>query len=324
MPARLIRNPRPATFLGAPLVEDLAKLDAQVGMLGVPYDYGMLTPGNRQGIGRQSRGPQAVRNAIVYRYVDLLTGAAAGGRYDVQDDAEYLKGVTMADCGDVNIIPGADVRENFDRMTEVARQIDASGALVAAIGGDHSISYPICRGMERHGPIDVVLFDAHADFADELNGSKLSHASNLRRQSELTWVEQCSMVGLRVVTKQDYLDAREHGVKIVTSRRLTEIGAERGIAEVMRPGKKVYLSIDVDILDVGILPDTSYAEPDGITFRLLEQSLWALASRCEIVGFDICELCGDVPSGSSARVTAWILVRLLSAITSQPTWPRRR
>jgi len=289
-------------------------------MLGVPYDYGMLTPGNRQGPSRPSRGPQAIRNAIVYRYQDLLTGAVAGGRFDVQDGAEYLKGVTMADCGDVNIMPGADVRANFERITRVVQELAARDALVVAIGGDHSISFPAGRGMERYGPFDVVMFDAHADFADELNGSKLSHASNLRRLSELPFVEQVSMVGLRVVTKKDYDDAIAHGVKIVTSRRMIEIGADAAIAEVVRPGRNLYVSIDVDVLDSGLLPDTAYAEPDGIPFRLLQQALHATSRSGRVIGFDICELCGDATGGSSARTSAWILTHFLGAITSQQTW----
>jgi agmatinase len=111
-------------------------------------------------------------------------------------------GVTMADVGDV-AIAGAEVERNLDRITEVVRRLVDRGSLVVAVGGDHSISYPVARGAEALGPIDVVHVDAHPDFADEYFGARFSHGSQLRRISELPFVRSVTAFGLRNATRED-------------------------------------------------------------------------------------------------------------------------
>ena len=310
---RLVNAPLTSTFMSAPMVTDLEKVDAQVALIGVPYDFGTVVPGMRTG---SSRSPLAVRNATTYYYTDRGTGEVAVGRYDINDDRMYLKGVTIADCGDVNIVAGADVGENFGRITEVVRTLVSRGAIVGAIGGDHSVSFPVGRGMEAHGDIDVVHFDAHADFADELNGSRLSHASNLRRLSELPFVKSISIVGLRVVTKKDHDDAVAYGCRIVTSRRMNEIGGAAAVDEVVPPAKKIYVSIDTDVLDSSIVPGTMLPEPEGISYRTLMQALWRVCEKGRVVGFDLVELSSQDTSGTSARITSWLLTHFLSGITA--------
>ena len=83
---------------------------------------------------------------------------------------------------------GPTPRRNYARITGAARTIAERGALLVAIGGDHSISYPLGRGMEPLGEFDVVHVDAHTDFIDELDGARLTGASQLRRLAELPFV----------------------------------------------------------------------------------------------------------------------------------------
>ena len=85
-----------------PWCGDISKLDTQVALLGVPYDYGTIVPGLRTG---SALGPNAVRDTRTYMYVNTDTGEVAQGWFDIEDETEYLKGVTMADVGNVSIIP---------------------------------------------------------------------------------------------------------------------------------------------------------------------------------------------------------------------------
>ena len=158
----------PRTFFGVPALRDLGGLDAQVAFLGVPYDGGTPQPGIATG---QRAGPAAAREAsealFHYPRVPAADQRGAEGWYDVEADRDYLVGVTMVDVGDV-AIQGSDTEANYERMTGAARGIADRGALMVAIGGDHSISYPLGRGMEPLGAFDVVHVDAHADFLDDL------------------------------------------------------------------------------------------------------------------------------------------------------------
>ncbi|MFQ5874093.1 MAG: arginase family protein [Dehalococcoidia bacterium] len=304
----------PRSFFGAPLCENLDELSARVALLGVPYDFGTIIPYLRTG---SSQGPDAVRDARTYSYFDLKTGEAGGGWFDVEDEAEYLKGVTMADCGNVSIMAGA-VQGNLDRITKSVERIAARDALVAAVGGDHSISFPVGRGMERYEEVDVIHFDAHDDFSDEVDGSKFSHGSQLRRLSELPFVRNITMIGLRRCwTKQIYQDALARDVNIVTSRRLMEEGAATAVEKSVRPARYLYVSIDTDVLDVGLVPGTCLPEPEGIPYQLLRQALWEVCKKGQIIGFDLVELSPPHDFGGvSARVTSWLLVHFLSAIAA--------
>lgn len=308
-----LTHARPRTFFGAPLCENPADLSARVALLGVPYDFGTIIPFLRTG---SSQGPDATRDARTYHYFDRRTGEAAAGWFDVEDEREYLKGVTMADCGNVAVM-GGDIERNLARITEVVRQLAARDALVAAVGGDHSISFPVGRGMERYGSMDVVHFDAHDDFSDEWFGSRYTHGSQLRRLSELPFVRNIAMIGLRRCSKQVYQEALDRGVRIVTSRKMMQIGAAAAVDEAVRPAGHIYVSVDTDVLDLGLIPGTTLPEPEGIPYQLLRQALWAVCGKGRIVGFDVVELSPphDI-GGASARVTSWILTHFLSAITA--------
>ena len=166
----------PRTFFGAPSVDDLESLDAQVAFLGIPFDGGTPQPGNRTG---QRAGPAAARLASWEHFEAAGTSEEASGWYDVEADRDYLTGVTMADLGDV-AIQGADVERNFDRITETVRRVAKPDTLLAAVGGDHSLSYPVVRGLEAFEPLDVVYLDAHADFLDALDGAPLTGGSEMR------------------------------------------------------------------------------------------------------------------------------------------------
>ena len=159
----------PRTFFGVPSLRDLEMLDAQVAFLGVPYDGGTPQPGIPTG---QRAGPAAAREATVAQFSYPRSAGAgedpgAEGWYDVEADRDYLVGVTMADVGDV-AIQGSDTEANYGRITRAARGIVERGALMVAIGGDHSISYPLGRGMEPLGEFDVVHVERWATSLDVL------------------------------------------------------------------------------------------------------------------------------------------------------------
>jgi agmatinase len=306
-----LRWPAPRTFFGAPSVADLDALDAQVALIGVPYDGGTPQPGNRTG---QSAGPAAVRQ-VTYEQID---GVGTTGLYDVESDRDYLVGVTMADIGDV-AIQGSDTEGNYERITSVAREIADRGSLMVAVGGDHSISFPLGRGMEPFGEIDLVNVDAHADFLDHLDGARLTGASQIRRLAELPFVRSVTELGLRNVEREEIDALREHGARWATTGEL--LGRDPGevVADVVPESDAVYVSIDIDVLDPSIVPGTTLPEPGGLDYRRLLEVLAAVARRGRVVGFDVVELNPPHDVGTNtARVVAWIITHFLSEIFDQP------
>jgi agmatinase len=310
----------PRTFFGVPGVDDLDQLDAQVAFLGVPYDAGTPQPGVPTG---QRAGPAAARGATEAQFYyprSARPGSDPGaeGWYDVEADRDYLVGVTMADVGDV-AIQGSDTDANYDRITGAARGIVEREALMVAIGGDHSISYPLGRGFEGVGPFDVVHIDAHADFLDELGGSLLTGASQLRRLAELPYVGTVTALGLRNVDREEVDGLRELGGRWSTSLDVIERGAPDVVRETVPEAEALYVSIDLDVLDSSVAPGHSLQEPGGLSYRQLRAILVEVARRGRVIGFDVVELNpARDQSGTTARVATWVVTHFLSEIFDQP------
>jgi agmatinase len=274
----LLTDAAPRTFFGVPSVRDLAALEAQVAFLGVPYDGGTPQPGIATG---QRAGPAAAREATQAQFYYPRSGAGvddpgAEGWYDVEADRDYLVGVTMADVGDV-AIQGSDTEANYERITSAARGIVTRGALLVAIGGDHSISYPLGRGMEPLGEFDVVHIDAHTDFLDDLDGARLTGASQLRRLAELSFVGNVTALGVRNVDRVERDGMRELGARWVTSLDVLERGASEVVRATVPKSDSLYVSIDLDVLDSSIAPGHSLPEPGGLDYRQLRGILVEVA-----------------------------------------------
>jgi agmatinase len=298
-------DPAPRTFFGVPGVRDVTSLDAQVAFLGVPYDGGTPQPGLPTG---QRAGPAAVREASR----DLFEGSQ--GWYDVEAEREYLVDVTMADVGDVKV-QGSDTEGNYERIKAAARAIAERGALMVAVGGDHSISYPLGQGLEPLGPFDVVQIDAHADFLDEKDGSRLTGASQLRRLAELPHVGTVSTIGARNVEHAEVEGLRELGGSWATTLDVLERGPAQVVREAVSDRNSLYVTVDLDVLDASVAPGHSLPEPGGLSYRQLREVLVEVARRGRVIGFDVVELNPARDSaGTTARITGWIITHLLSEI----------
>ena len=317
---RPLIDPAPRTFFGVPSAPDLDSLGAQVAFLGVPYDAGTPQPGLPTG---QRAGPSAARQASTDQlfYPSLAGGGSddgAEGWYDVEADRDYLAGVTMADLGDVSI-QGSDTEGNYARIEGAARRIAERGALMVAIGGDHSISYPLGRGMEPLGEFDIVHVDAHTDFLDDVDGARLTGASQLRRLAELPFVGTVTALGIRNVARAEVDGMRELGGRWATSLDVIVQGAGEVVRGTVPEANALYVSIDLDVLDSSIAPGHSLQEPGGLTYRQLRSILVEVARRGRVIGFDVVELNpARDPSGATSRVAAWIVTHFLSEIFEQP------
>ena len=216
----------------------------------------------------------------------------------------------MADVGDV-AIQGSDTEGNYARITGAARTIAERGALMVAIGGDHSISYPLGRGMEPLGEFDVVHVDAHADFLDEW-AAPLTGASQLRRLAELPFVGTVTALGIRNVARAevDGIASSEGG-----GRRASTSSSGAPARWCVRPSPRRTRSTSRSTSTCSILGRARAlaAEPGGLGYRQLRAILAEVARRGRVIGFDVVELNpARDPSGATSRVAAWIVTHFLS------------
>lgn len=291
-----------ATFCKAPFVPDVAAVDAEVAVLGIPYDEATaMRPGSRQ-------APRAIRDAST-RFGFLGKGAESTGFFDINRDRNLMRGVRLVDCGDVDVIY-FDQERNFRLIREKVSGLLERGALPLVLGGDHSISYPVLRGFESQGPLRVVLIDAHLDYKDELMGLKHTNNSPFRRAFELPFVEQILSFGIRGMksTDKELRESREHGNLVFSNYDVFDRGVEALMEEVPEELGNYYVSIDIDGLDPSICPGTESPEAEGLTFTQVKQILGALGGRGTLVGVDLVEV---NPYLDPSELTQHMAVQLL-------------
>ena len=280
----------PRTFFGAPQCSSLDDFDSQAAILGVPYDQGSLIPHVRTG---QAQGPRAVRENPTFFYGgNPFDGPPdptkpGEGFYSIDDEKEFLRGVTIADIGDVVVTPG-DIRQFINTASAVAERIAAKGAVLASVGGDHSITLPLVRGMAPWREVDVVHFDAHYDIRDEVIGQRYSHSSPICRISELPFVGNITQFGMRNMGSLTSLEqVKKIGTTVVTARRMHELGAGEAVEQYVPKAKNLYVTIDTDFFDWTSAPGTALPEPGGFTLQQMRECMKVLSKKGNIVGFDV-------------------------------------
>jgi agmatinase len=300
------------SFYGAPLCPNPDELNADVAFLGVPFDLGTGVPGARF-------GPNSIRDtgvfpASVYSCSTPDGRMTAPGFYDIDSDRQWLEGVTMADCGDVPIVP-SDVERNFWRITRAVRSVVARRPVLVAVGGDHAITPAVVRGLDSFGALDVVHFDAHHDFTDHTEGIRWMNGCPVRRVSEFPWVRNITQIGMRMTRSRVPIDeARARGNRIITTDRFRELGPAATIAQVPE-SDALYVTIDIDILDPTICPGTGAPEPGGLTYVELRDALKALAKRCRVVAFDVVEVSPPLDvRGLTSKTASRLIVDFLAGI----------
>jgi agmatinase len=297
-----ILRAQPRTFFRAPLCEDLDELTADIALIGVPFDQGTLgRPGARF-------GPDAIRDAPrTYAYSDPYgQQSEAEGFFDVDAGDELLRGVTMADCGNVTIVPSEVVR-NFDKITASVEAVAQRGALPVVVGGDHAITFPVVRGLGKFGPVNIVHFDAHLDYSHDIQGVTLTHASPIRRCRELPFVGHITSVGIRTARRIPYEEAIRDGSLIITTNRFRQVGPAE-VADLIPRGENLYITFDIDVMDPSQAPGTGTPEIGGLFYHEVRECLEALVSKSNLVAFDMVEV---APPYDSAEITVGLAARIV-------------
>ena len=297
-----ILRAQPRTFFRAPLCGDLENLSADVALIGVPFDQGTLgRPGARF-------GPDAIRDAPrTYAYSDPYgQQAEAEGFFDVDAGDELLRGVTMADCGNVTIVPSEVVR-NFEKITAAVEAAAGRGALPAVVGGDHAITFPVVRGLSKFAPLNIVHFDAHLDYTHDVQDALFTHASPIRRCRELEHVGHITSVGIRSARRKPYEEAVRDGSLIVSANRFRSLGPE-AVAALIPEAENLYITFDIDVMDPSQAPGTGTPETGGLYYEEARDCLQAIIAKSNLVGFDMVEV---APPYDSSELTVQVAARLV-------------
>ncbi|WP_095588392.1 agmatinase [Actibacterium ureilyticum] len=293
-----------ATFGKYPYQPDWSAIDADVAVLGAPFDFGTQWRSGAR------FGPRAIREA------STLFAFGHAGAYDHEDDVTYLDGARIVDVGDADIVH-TDTTASHARIEQAVRTIRAAGALPVVLGGDHSINIPCIRAFDDHGPIHVVQLDAHLDFVDERHGVRYGHGNPMRRAAEQDHVTGLSQLGIRNVSstsKEGYDAARQMGSDILSVRQIRKLGIE-GTLDRIPAGRDYYVTIDIDGFDPSIAPGTGTPSHGGFLYYEGLELLAGLAERGNVVGIDLVEVAPDYDrTGTTAILAAQLLLNFIGRI----------
>lgn len=293
-----------ATFGKYHYVADWDQIDADVAILGAPFDFGtQWRPGARF-------GPRGVREA------STLFSFGHAGAYDHEDDVTYLENARIVDIGDADIIH-TDTFNSHKNIEYGVRKILDAGALPVVIGGDHSVNIPCINAFADFGDIHIVQIDAHLDFVDERHGVRFGHGNPMRRAAEKPYVTGLSQFGIRNVSstaREGYDDARARGSDILSVRQIRKLGVEAVSARVPAD-VDIYLTIDIDGFDPSIAPGTGTPSHGGFHYYEVLELIAILAARQRIVGVDLVEVAPDYdPTGSTTTLAAQLLLNIIGRI----------
>jgi agmatinase len=304
------------SFLRSAICTDLDKLDADIAVLGTPTDEGSpFLPGSRF-------GPRGIREH------SLRFGAGGRGYYDPQERRQFLEYEMthgrLVDVGDADVLP-TNVVDTFQNITALTRRVLDRGALPVVLGGDHAISYPVVRAYNE--PVHIVHFDAHLDYAPFVHGLEFTNGHAFRHIAHMQHVQSLTQVGIRSLrnTGEQIEDSLRDGNRVVTMEEFRDLHPN-GLVEALPKDGRVYVSLDIDVLDLSLVPGCVSAEPDGMNYTELRKTLAALAEHTEIVGFDLVEVNPllDVGTGVTTYLAAHTIVEFLGRICDQPRWVSRR
>jgi agmatinase len=261
----------PRNFLGLPEANSSLEV-SQVLVLPIPYE---ATTSYRGGT---KEGPQAILDASVQ--VEL---------YDREFDAE------PALLWGIHTLPALapDLSSAEAAVTGIAHAVSSAartGKFLCVLGGEHSVSVGVARGVhDALGDFLTVQLDAHSDLRDSYDETPFSHACAARRISEHSPVVQ---LGIRSYCPEEAAFLRESPERAVAFFA-EEMHKDRSyladLAERVQ-GKRVFLTLDLDVLDPSLMPATGTPEPGGLDWYHLLEIIRVVSSHAEIIAFDCVEL----------------------------------
>ena len=231
------------------------------------------------------------------------------------DNIETFSPYLMRDVADARVCDSGNLEFRYDKPSAPLELISATtrahyeaGRRQVGIGGEHTVTPPIVAELVRIFPdLCVIQYDAHSDLRDSYLGERVCHATAMRRVLDVVSRQSLFQLGIRsFANAEEMVESSVFPFEVISPLRKIRpiIGA--------RP---VYISLDVDVLDPGVMPDVQTPQPGGCSYSDLVRSLAAL-DGLNIVGCDLVEVCPRTIQPSAGASLAAELIRELILLTA--------
>ncbi|MFH0757823.1 MAG: agmatinase [Bacteroidota bacterium] len=224
--------------------------------------------------------------------------------YDIETDSEvYKHGVHILN----EISESSSPETVYEAVKLKSCELLKTGKFLTFFGGEHSVSIGIIEAFrEAYSDLTVLQLDAHADLREEYLGSPYSHACALHAASRETNLVQ---VGIRSMDTSEKPFLNPDHCFFAHQIHGNSSWMERSI-DLMTD--RVYLTIDLDVLDPSIMPSTGTPEPGGMDWYTLLVYLKKVFAAKTVVGFDIVEFAPIKGLKAPGFLVAKLYYKLLS------------
>lgn len=213
---------------------------------------------------------------------------------------KHLEDVNFHDVGDLEF-PLGNTYKSLDLIEENVEQIYKDGKRVFGIGGEHLVTLPEIKAVAKfYKDLAIVHFDAHTDLREEYLGEEMSHSAVIRHASKIVGAENIKQIGIRSGMKEEWEFMKKHNTLIHEYSGLDELKS-----------KKLFVTVDLDVLDPSVMSGTGTPESGGMQFNEL-MGWFEYLKIFDIVGADVVELAPDYDtSGVSTAVATKVIRELL-------------
>jgi len=283
--------PNETNFAG--ITGDYADIErAKIVIIPVPFDQ--TSQYLRNWTRGSERGPQAIIEAS--QFMEL---------YDIETKALTYENIIHTSAP----ITARTSKELVEAVEARAEELIGQGKFVVILGGEHTVSIgAIWAHKEKKEDLTVVQLDAHADMRDEFEGDKFNHACVMARAKEISPIVQ---VGIRSLDNAELTNMMPDRVFFAKDIYNKEDWMDKAISKM---GKKVYVTIDLDVFDNGAMPSVGTPEPGGLDWYLAMKFLRKISEKREIIGFDVVELAPNPANKAPDFLAAKLVYTFLSYI----------
>jgi agmatinase len=200
--------------------------------------------------------------------------------------------------------------------------IAGTKAIPLSVGGDHSISGAILKGLAHRQPVGMIHIDAHCDTAGPYEGSKFHHGAPFR-EAVLAGVldpHRTVQIGIRGGGEYLWEFSFASGMTVIHAEEVADMGIPAVIAKALAVvgAGPTYLSFDVDSLDPAFAPGTGTPETGGLLPREVLAMLRGFKG-VDLVGGDVVEIAPQYDATTNtAQIAAQVLFEILCLATFKP------
>lgn len=261
--------------------------ESRIIMVPVPYDATSTY------IRGADRGPAAILEASpALEFYDIETGTEAH-KHGIHTIAPLV-------CGD-------DPAEVTQAVYSTVSGILSEERFPVVIGGNHTVSIGAFRAVSgKYSNLTILQLDAHSDLRQSYEGSPLNHACAAARAREFAPIVQ---VGIRSMAAEELPFAESERIFYAHELYHSKELYDRALDML---SENVWITLDLDVFDPSVMPSTGTPEPGGPDYRELMYFLRRVFGKCNVVGFDVVELCPSETNKAPDFMAAKVIYQMLS------------